>query len=104
MAEEEAETTVREFIELLTEHAAATLNGLDSPIDVAICNGEDLQFLDDIDVFVWALLNRETNTMAPDSGRVVIRGHWHPDKPPGVLRRGIASGADEELRELTEDE
>jgi hypothetical protein len=97
-----AEETVRGLIEALTEAAAGTLNGLDSPIDLGICNGQDLQYIDEIDVSSLTLVNRQTGTPAPGSGRVLIRGHWHPDKAPGELRHGIASDADEEWRRLNE--
>jgi hypothetical protein len=97
-----AEETVRGLIEALTEAAAGTLNGLDSPVDLGICDGKDLQYIDEIDVSNWTLVNRESGTPAPGSGRVLIRGHWHPDKAPGELRHGLASDVDEELRELTE--
>ena len=90
--------SVREFIQRLTEAAANLPDGLDSAVELAICDGRDLQFIDRVDVSVW--------TTVPESGPllsyVLIRPHAHPGESPGPRTRGAAAHADEELRWLTE--
>ena len=90
--------SVREFIQRLTKAAGDLPDGLDSAVELAICDGRDLQFLDRVDVSVW--------TTVPESGPlrsyVLIRPHDHPDDTHGRRTRGAAAHADEELRWLTE--
>jgi len=90
--------SVREFIQRLTDAAANLPDGLDSAVELAICDGRDLQFISRVDVSVW--------TTVPESGPlesyVLIRPHHHPDDGPGSRTRGAAAHADEELRWLTE--
>ena len=90
--------SVSEFIQRLTDAAEKLPNGLDSPIELAICDGRDLQFIRRVDVGVW--------TTVPESGPlqsyVLIRPHAHPGDSSGIQIRGAAAHADEELRWLTE--
>ena len=90
--------SVSEFIQRLTDAAGKLPNGLDSPIELAICDGRDLQFIRRVDVGVW--------TTVPESGPlesyVLIRPHAHPGDSSGIQMRGAAAHADEELRWLTE--
>ena len=90
--------SVSEFIQRLTDAAGKLPNGLDSPIELAICDGRDLQFIRRVDVGVW--------TTVPESGPlqsyVLIRPHAHPGDSSGIQIRGAAAHADEELRWLTE--
>jgi len=90
--------SVREFIERLTKAADSLPAGLDSPVELAICDGRDLQFIDRVDVSVW--------TTVPETGPlqsyVLIRPHDHPGDRRGSRIRGAAAHADEELRWLTE--
>jgi hypothetical protein len=90
--------SVREFIQRLTEAAGSLPENLDSPVELAICDGRDLQFINRVDVSVW--------TTVPESGLpqsyVLIRPHDHPGESPGPRTRGAAAHADEELRWLTE--
>ena len=102
-SEEDERVTVREFINSLMEAAGQLPDDLDSPIDLAICDGHNLQFIDQAEV-TW---QHQYDTT---SGRLVrgkemcvlIKGHWHQDESPGRLLRGVVSGVDEELRELTQ--
>ena len=90
--------SVREFIQRLTDAAGNLPGGLDSAVELAICDGKDLQFITRVDVSVW--------TTVPDNGPlqsyVLIRPHDHPGDSPGPRTRGAAAHADEELRWLTE--
>lgn len=90
--------SVREFIQRLTDAAGNLPDGLDSAVELAICDGRDLQFIDRVDVSVW--------TTVPESGPlrsyVLIRPHDHPGDSQGRRTRGAAAHADEELRWLTE--
>jgi hypothetical protein len=90
--------SVREFIQRLTDAADNLPGGLDSPVELAICDGRDLQFIDRVDVGVW--------TTVPENGPlqsyVLIRPHDHDGGGRGPRRRGAAAHADEELRWLTE--
>jgi hypothetical protein len=90
--------SVREFIQRLADAAGNLSDGLDSAVELAICDGRDLQFIDRVDVSVW--------TTVPDSGPlqsyVLIRPHDHPGDSPGPRTRGAAAHADEELLWLTE--
>ena len=90
--------SVREFIQRLTDAAGNLPDGVDSPVELAICDGRDLQFIRRVDVGVW--------TTVPESGPlqsyVLIRPHAHPGDNSGIQIRGAAAHADEELRWLTE--
>jgi len=90
--------SVRVFIQRLTDAAGSLPGGLDSPVELAICDGRDLQFIDRVDVSVW--------TTVPETGPlqsyVLIRPHDHPGESPGPRTRGAAAHADDELRWLTE--
>jgi hypothetical protein len=90
--------SVREFIQRLTDAADNLPGGLDSPVELAICDGRDLQFIDRVDVSVW--------TTVPENGPlqsyVLIRPHDHDGGGRGPRTRGAAAQADEELRWLTE--
>lgn len=89
--------SVRKFIQRLTEAARNLPDGLDSPVELAICDGRDLQFIDRVDVSVW--------TTVPENGPlqsyVLIRPHEHPGESVSPRTRGAAAHADEELRWLT---
>jgi hypothetical protein len=50
--------TVREFIQRLTEAAGNLRDGADSPVELAICDGRDLEFISRIDVSVWTTVRR----------------------------------------------
>jgi hypothetical protein len=90
--------SVREFIQRLTDAAGDLPGGLDSPVELAICDGRDLQFIDRVDVSVW--------TTVPENGPlqsyVLVRPHDHDGGSGGRRMRGAAAHADEELRWLTE--
>lgn len=102
-SEQEERATVRAFISSLMEAAEQLPDGLDSPIDLAICDGHNLQFIDQAEV-TW---QRQYDTTSGQFVRgkemcVLIKGHWHQEESPGRLLRGVVSGIDEELRKLTQ--
>ncbi len=90
--------TVRGFIETLTDVASYLPEGLDSAIELGICDGKDLQFIDAVDVNYWF----EVATDLTQTGRryVLIRGHWHGQESPGRVARGVSEDWDDELRKL----
>jgi len=92
--------SVREFIERLSAAAADSPGGLDGPVELAICDGRDLQFIDRVDVGVWSTVNENARLRA----YVLIRAHYHPGDTPGRGTRGAAADADDELRRLTGDD
>lgn len=98
-----AGATVREFIAELTAIADQLPDGLDSVVELLICDGSNQQFIDNMEVLFQISL-REDGSVNPDARppQVVIRGHWHPGESPGRVQRGLATDADEELRKLTE--
>jgi hypothetical protein len=89
--------SVREFIERLTKAASELPGGLDSDIELAVCDGRDLQFINRVDVSVWTTVPEQ----GPLESYVLIRPHDHPGESPGPRTRGAAAHADEELRWLT---
>ena|SRR5215471_8326995 len=90
--------SVREFIQRLTEAAGKQPDGLDGPVELANCDGKDLQFITRVDVGVWTTVADSS----PLQSYVLIRPHDHPGDSPGPRTRGAAAHADEELRWLTE--
>jgi hypothetical protein len=94
--------TVRALIERLTELAAGLPDGLDSAVDLAICDGESLLILSTVDVDVPSEVQEDP---PGEVGRqsVMIRGNHYPGGDPGEVYRGLVVDADEELRKLTED-
>jgi len=89
--------SVREFIQRLTSAAGHLPGGLDSTVELAICDGQDLQFINRVDVSVWTTVAES----GPLQSYVLIRPHDHPGESPGPRTRGAAAHADEELRRLT---
>jgi hypothetical protein len=98
-----AEQTVRQVIEALTEAASSLPQGLDSVIELGICDGHDLQLIDEMDVDFRLYVRSLEQPLVPERGTVLIRGHWHRGESPGGIQRGVASDVDEELRRLTGD-
>ena len=86
--------SVRQFIQRLTDAAGRLPSGLDSPVELAMCDGRDLQFIDRVDVSVWTtvpetgplqsyVLIRRTITQV----RIPVRG---PAAPPRMPMRNFA--------------
>jgi hypothetical protein len=92
--------SVREFIERVSAAAADSPGGLDGPVELAICDGRDLQFIDRVDVGVWSTVRENAQLRS----YVLIRAHHHPGETPGRGTRGAAADADDELRRLTGDD
>lgn len=92
--------TIREMIYGLTAIAAEFPTGPDTEVEVAICDGKVLQFVEEVDF--------EPSTFVPDQDSpqqarefVLIRIHDHPDNP---AMRGRAVDLDQELQQLTDDD
>lgn len=90
--------SVREFIQRLTDAAGNLPDGVDSVVELAVCDGSNLQFITRVDVSVWTTVPEN----GPPQSYVLIRPHDHPGDSPGPRTRGAAAHADEELRWLTE--
>ena len=96
---------MREFIEWLTEAAENLPEGLDSALDLTICDRRGKQFIDHVEVEPWRAYSIETGRENPDGPRgVYIIGHWHPDESPGKYLRAMTADVDDELRDLTGDQ
>ena len=81
MPEEHA--TVRDLIRILTEEASAMPSGLDSRLELGICDRAHLQFIDSIDVQHYRTVRKADLQTGVDF--VIIRGHWHPGESPGAI-------------------
>lgn len=92
--------TVREFVERLTELSAELTDGLNSVIRFGVCDGDHLQLLDKVDVHFYTRQSTQGSPTGPEF--VIIRGHVHPGEEAGELLEGVATHADEELRNLTD--
>jgi hypothetical protein len=74
--------------------------GVETHVELGVCNGNDLQLIEKVDLGHWALMPPEGPLIA---GRfVLLRGHVHPGERAGELLRGAANDLDQELRELTD--
>jgi hypothetical protein len=94
--------TVRALIERLTELATGLPDGLDSPVDLAICDSESLLILSTVDVDVLSEVQEDPPGEVTRQS-VMIRVHHHPGDDPGEVYRGVVADVDEEFRKLTED-
>ena len=97
-----AEATVRELIEELTRAASSLPQGLDAVFELGICDGHDLQLINEIDIDFRVFFRTTTDPPVAERGTVLIRGHWHRGESPGELQHGVTSDVDDELREMTE--
>ncbi|TDD60826.1 hypothetical protein [Actinomadura rubrisoli] len=93
-------TTIREVIAMLNTLAADLPEGMDTRVKFGICDGADLQMVDDVDLSHYT----HVKDGRPVEVFVMFRGHVHPEEEPGPRLRGAAAHVDEELRELLEDE
>ena len=93
-------STIRETIEELTRLAGHLRDGMDTPVEFAICDGHSLQMIDDFDVTYWTRINTETGAHGAQS--VMFRGHHHPGKLPGKRHQAVTADVDDELRDLTD--
>ena len=102
--EPEEYVTTRAFIKQLIDAAGHLPNGLDSPVELAICDGNDKQYIDRVEVTWQYVYDEETGNLVrqtPDLCTLIL-GHWHRDESPGRVHRGVPSAVDEELREMTD--
>jgi hypothetical protein len=91
-------TTIRELIDGLIEGASVLEEGLDAAFSVAVCNGDDLQFINRVDIGHWT---RPADDGSLQERFMLLRAHLHPGEEAGELSRGVAADADQVLREWT---
>lgn len=97
---EDQPATIGELIEELRALGAYLPDGPDTPVQLGICDGQNLQMIEHVDVTYWE--HRHTSSPTPSAYFALIRGHHHPGERAGELLRGAASDVDNELRELRE--
>ena len=88
--------TIRELIDGLTELARTLPEGMDTPVQIGICNAVDLQLVPHVDVDQWT---RVPGDGTPQETFALLRGHLHPWESSDVL---YGQATDEELRNLTD--
>jgi len=94
--------TVQDFVGLLME-ASEQVGGLTAPIELAICDGHDQQFIENVQVTWQHAVDEEGKVVIPSRDMfVLILGHWHRGESPGRIQHGVATDVDEELREMIE--
>jgi hypothetical protein len=94
-----AQETVRGFIDLLTEVAGTLPEGLDSAIELGICDGKTLQIIDNVEVDFWVQVAGDGSRIGAQC--VLICGHQHRRESTGREGRSVAANLDEELRKLS---
>lgn len=95
MASEDV-TTIREVIDMLTDLASFLPVGPDTQVEFGICDGENLQMVDKVDVSHYTHVRDDGS----DQIFVIIRGHVHLGEKPGRLLRGAVADVDQELHDL----
>lgn len=92
---------MRQLVNVLSTLAAALPDGMDTPVEIGVCDGADLQLLSEVDIDEYhhvSLDGTEGETF------IAIRAHDHPDGTGrGMRMRGVATDTDSELRKLTEE-
>jgi hypothetical protein len=101
LPEPRAVTTIRDLVDGLTELAGMLPEGFETRVELGVCDGEDLQLIENVDLGHWALMPPERPQVTERF--VLLRGHVHPGERAGELLRGAASHVDQELRKLTDD-
>ena len=71
-----AVTTIRDLMDGLTELAGMLPEGYETHVELGVCDGEDLQLIENVDLGHWALTPPEGPQIA--SWFVLLRGHVHP--------------------------
>jgi hypothetical protein len=97
---QEPGTTLRQIVDMLLAIATDLPAGLDGRIEFGVCDGNNLQIIDHVDLDLYTEV-KPGERPAPDSTYVILRAHHHPGESPGHLLRGAAADADKELRQLT---
>ncbi|OLT12951.1 hypothetical protein BJF79_03360 [Actinomadura sp. CNU-125] len=98
---EEGVTTIRTLVNMLTLMSSALPDGLETRVEFGICDGENLQMVDKVDLSDYTTVTedgREEETV------VAFRGHAHPGQSPGRLLQGVTADADEQMHRLVEDD
>lgn len=95
--------TLRGVLNMLMAVAAELPQGLNSRVEFGVCDGENLQLIDQVDVDIYTNIQTASGEEV-DEPFVILRAHSHPGQTAGRLLRGAASNADDELRKLTGDD
>jgi hypothetical protein len=84
-------STLRDVLDAVLGMATSLPRGLDTPAEFGVCDGSDLQILDDVDMQVYPAASREAGQPAGEPS-VLIRVHDHPGSPGsrGRLLLGVA--------------
>jgi hypothetical protein len=61
---------------------------METPIEFGICNGEDVQMIDDVDLDQWTRVETDGT---PVRQFALLRGHIHPGEKTGDRLRGVAA-------------
>jgi hypothetical protein len=93
-------TTIGKLVADLTEYAGRLPNGAETEVQMAVCDGAGLQFVDSRDLSYWTFV--PADGAGARSTFVMLRGHAHLGELPGQYSPGVSSDADAELRTLTE--
>jgi hypothetical protein len=94
--------TARKVLNALMEVSARLPEGLDSRLEVGVCDGTNLQLPDIFDITFYT---RITASGSPRSApAVLLKAHRHPGQNPGELMRGVTSDGDDELHRLIDGE
>jgi hypothetical protein len=99
--ESRAVTTIRDLVDGLIELAGMLPQGFKTRVELGVCDGEDLQLIENIDLDRWASMPPERLQMA--EWFVLLRGHLHPGERAGELLHRAASHVDQDLRELADE-
>lgn len=94
--------TVRQLIADLELQASGLAEGLDSRFELVICQGDQQQFIDHVEVVYQQHTNSGLRVLPDQPQAVLIIGHWHPGETPGRVQRALTADVDDELRGLTE--
>jgi hypothetical protein len=100
--QEDEAMTLRGVLNMLMAVAAELPLGLDSRVEFGVCDGENLQRIDQVDVDIYTNIQTASGEEAGEPF-VILRAQSHPGQTAGRPLRGVASNADDELRKLTGD-
>jgi len=75
LPEPRAVTTIRDLVDGLTELAGMLPEGFETRVELGVCDGEDLQLIENVDLDHWALMPPERPQVAERF--VLLRGHVH---------------------------
>ncbi|MEO3862299.1 hypothetical protein [Acrocarpospora sp. B8E8] len=90
--------TVRELIEILKVITADLPTGLDTEVEVGLCDGDWMTMTDAVDIDYFARVPMDGGSQKQ---LVLLRAHLHPGQ--GRRVRGVGAEVEDDLRKLTSD-